>query len=87
MLSPDTPLGKSEAENIEVYHWGEPKKFDFAPKDHIELGTSLDILDFEKGAKVGGFRGYYVKNDGVLLVMGIMMYAAKQDGGERDIDR
>lgn len=73
--SPDTPLGKSDADNVEVYHWGEPKKFDFAPKDHIELGTSLDILDFEKGAKVGGFRGYYVKNDGVLLVMGIMMYA------------
>jgi seryl-tRNA synthetase len=73
--SPDTPLGKSDVDNVEIFHWGEPKKFDFEPKDHIELGTSLDILDFEKGTKVGGFRGYYVKNDGVLLVMGIMMYA------------
>jgi seryl-tRNA synthetase len=73
--APDTPLGKSDADNVEVFHWGEPKKFDFQPKDHIELGTSLDILDFEKGAKVGGFRGYYIKNDGVLLAMGIMMYA------------
>jgi seryl-tRNA synthetase len=73
--SPDTPLGKSDADNVEIFHWGEPKKFDFQPKDHIELGTSLDILDFEKGTKTSGFRGYYVKNDGVLLMMGIMMYA------------
>lgn len=75
IISPDTPAGKSEEENKEIFHWGEPKKFDFKPKDHIELGTALDILDFERGAEVGGFRGYYVKNDGVLLVMGIMMYA------------
>ncbi len=44
----------------------------------MALGTSLDILDFEKGTKVGGFRGYYVKNEGVLLVMGIMMYAVNK---------
>jgi seryl-tRNA synthetase len=75
IISPDTPIGKSEAENQEVYTWGEPKKFDFVPKDHIALGKALDILDFERGTKVGGFRGYYVKNDGVPLVMGIMMYA------------
>lgn len=73
--SPDTPIGKSDADNVEIYKWGEPKEFDFTPKDHIELGKSLDILDFERGTKVAGFRGYYVKNDGVLLAMGIMMYA------------
>lgn len=76
--SPDTPIGKSDADNVDIYHWGEPKKFDFKPKDHIELGKLLDILDLEKGAKVGGFRGYYVKNEGVLLVMGLMMYAVKK---------
>lgn len=76
--SPDTPVGKSEADNKEIFHWGEPKKFDFEPKDHMELGKALDILDFEKGTKVGGFRGYYVKNDGVLLMMGIMMYAVRK---------
>lgn len=83
IISPDTPIGKDEGENKEVFRWvppggdsdTEPKKFDFTPKDHMALGTSLDILDFEKGTKVGGFRGYYLKNDGVLLVMGIMMYA------------
>ena len=76
--SPDTPIGKSDADNKEIFRWGEQKKFDFKPKDHIELGKALDILDLEKGAKVGGFRGYYVKNDGVLLMMGIMMYALKK---------
>ena len=75
IISSDTPIGKSDKDNMEIFHWDEPKKFDFTPKDHIALGTALDILDFEKGAKVGGFRGYYVKNDGVLLMMGIMMYA------------
>jgi len=75
IISPDTPIGKSDKDNVDIFHWGEPKKFDFEPKDHIALGKALDILDFEKGMKVGGFRGYYVKNDGVLLMMGIMMYA------------
>ncbi len=78
IVSPDTPVGQSEEENKEVYRSGEPKKFDFTPKDHMQLGKDLDILDFEKGAKVGGFRGYYVKKEGVLLVMGIMMYAVQK---------
>jgi len=86
IISPDVPVGKDESENKEVFRWippgggsdKEPKKFDFTPKDHMALGKDLDILDFEKGTKVGGFRGYYVKNDGVLLVMGIMMYAVSK---------
>ncbi|HVM77265.1 MAG TPA: serine--tRNA ligase [Candidatus Paceibacterota bacterium] len=55
-----------------------PNPFDFKPKTHIELGESLDIVDFEAGTKVAGFRGYYLKNDGVLLAMGVMMYAVKK---------
>lgn len=85
IISPDVPVGKDERENKEIFRWipgddgsHEPKEFDFAPKDHMALGKELDILDFEKGTKVGGFRGYYVKNDGVLLVMGIMMYAVNK---------
>src|SRR3989344_5733323 len=58
----------SKAETIRA----EQKKFDFKPKDHIQLGKDLDIIDFERGAKVAGFRGYYLKNDGVLLAMGVM---------------
>jgi seryl-tRNA synthetase len=78
IISPDTPVGKDESENKEVFKWGELRKFDFKAKDHIELGTSLNILDFERGAKVAGFRGYYVKNEGVPLVMGLMMYAVNK---------
>ena len=78
IISPDTPAGKDESENKEVFTWGEPKKFDFKPKTHVELGTTLDILDFERGAKVGGFRAYFVKNDGVLLQMGLMMYVIEK---------
>ena len=82
--SPDTPVGGGDEDNKEIFRWipngredaeGGVKQFDFAPKDHIALGTSLGIIDFEKGTKVAGFRGYYVKGDGVLLEMGIMMYA------------
>lgn len=73
--SSDTPIGQNEAENVVVYEWGEKPKFDFTPKDHIQLGKELDILDLERGAKVAGYRGYYLKNEGVLLAMGLMMYA------------
>jgi len=73
--SPDTPVGKSEKENKEVYQKGEIPKFDFTPKTHIELGKSLDILDLERGAKVAGYRGYYIKNEGVMIMMGLMLHA------------
>lgn len=73
--SPDTPLGKSEEENKEVYRKGTIKEFDFTPKNHIELGKSLDIVDFERGTKVGGYRGYYLKNEGAMIAMGLMMHA------------
>jgi seryl-tRNA synthetase len=73
--SPDTPIGSDDSANPEKYRWGDIPKFDFTPKNHIEIGKYLDILDLEKGAKVGGYRGYYLKNEGSLLVMAAMMYA------------
>ncbi|MDA3839662.1 MAG: serine--tRNA ligase [Patescibacteria group bacterium] len=73
--SEDTPIGKSEAENVEIEKWGTPRVFDFKLKDHIELGRDLDLLDLERGAKVAGYRGYYVRNEAVMLQMGLMMYA------------
>ncbi len=74
----DTPIGKDGSENVEVEKWGTIPSFDFKIKDHIQLGKDLDILDLERGAKVGGYRGYYVKNDGVLLMMGFLFYAIKK---------
>ncbi len=50
------PVGKSEADNVEVLRWGQPPAFDFAPKPHWELGESLGILDFERAAKISGAR-------------------------------
>ena len=47
LASPKAPIGKGEAENKEVKKWSEPKKFTFPIKDHLELGKSLGILDFE----------------------------------------
>lgn len=73
--SEDTPIGFDDNENVEVYQKGEIPKFDFEPKTHIELAEALDIIDFEKGSKVSGYRGYYLKNEGSLLVMALMMYA------------
>lgn len=65
------PDGESDADNLEVKKWGEPTKFDFAPKNHIDLMLALDMADFERGAKVAGFRGYFLKGDGVLLTNAI----------------
>ncbi len=73
--SSDTPIGKDDSGNVEVYQKGDISKFAFTPKTHIELAEALDIIDFEKGSKVSGYRGYYLKNEGTLLVMALMMYA------------
>lgn len=78
IVSPDTPLGKSDADNVEVFNSGAVPTFAFTPRTHIELGEKLNILDLERGAKVAGYRGYYVKNDGALLLMGVMFYAMQK---------
>ena len=75
VMSDDVPEGKSDEDNVEIEKGGEIKKYDFAIKDHIQIGKDLDILDLEKGAKVAGYRGYYVKNEGASLMMALMLYA------------
>ncbi len=62
------PEGDSDADNMEVRTWGELPKFDFEPKTHSELLLANDMADYERGAKVAGFRGYFLKNDGARLV-------------------
>ncbi|MFV0388209.1 MAG: serine--tRNA ligase [Pyrinomonadaceae bacterium] len=54
--SKDVPVGKDETANLEVSKWGEPRKFDFEPKDHVDLGESLGILDQERATKITGSR-------------------------------
>ncbi len=71
------PDGVSDTENLEVKKWGTPTEFSFTPKDHVEIMTALDIADFERGAKVAGFRGYFLKGDGVLLANAVWQLALK----------
>ncbi|MCX7883421.1 MAG: serine--tRNA ligase [Caloramator sp.] len=63
----DVPIGESDKDNIEIRRWGEPRKFDFEAKAHWDIGTSLDILDFERGAKVTGARFTFYKGLGARL--------------------
>lgn len=69
------PVGKDASGNKVVRTWGEKPKHDFKPKDHIELGESLGLLDLDRGSKVAGYRGYFLKNQAVMMQFGIMRYA------------
>lgn len=71
----DTPIGPDSKFNKEISKWGEIPKFDFPIKNHIEIGNNLNILDFVAGAKVSGFRGYYLKNEGALLHWAVLNFA------------
>jgi len=64
---PSVPEGKTDVDNVEIRHWGKIPKFDFPVKDHIQLMEDLNLLDLERGAKVSGFRGYFLKNSAALL--------------------
>lgn len=72
---PEVPVGEGEKDNVVLRTWGEPRKFDFKPKDHLELGKSLNILDFEAGAKVAGSQFYFLYNEGALLELALVQYA------------
>lgn len=69
------PEGESDADNVEVKKWGDIKQFDFSAKDHVELMTNLKMVDFERGTKVHGFRGYFLTGKGVQLSFAIWNYA------------
>jgi seryl-tRNA synthetase len=89
--SPESPIGADESANVPWSYWSPelghvdpkeedkvaqiPKKFDFPIKDHIELGKELDLIDTEAGVKTSGFRGYYLKNEAVMMQYGLIMYA------------
>jgi len=75
--SPETPVGDAGA-NKEIYKWGEIPKFDFKPKSHIELGEALDLIDLERGVKASGFRGYYLKNEAVLMQMAVLWHTLRK---------
>jgi seryl-tRNA synthetase len=71
------PDGDSDADNQEVKTWGEQTTFPFIAKDHVELMNKHKMADFERGVKVHGFRGYYLRGDGARLSWAIWNYANK----------
>jgi len=71
----DVPVGKDESENVVIKTYKEPTKFSFTPKDHLELGETLDIIDIKRAAKVSGSRFAYLKNEGALLEFALVQFA------------
>ncbi|MBI9105804.1 MAG: serine--tRNA ligase [Spirochaetales bacterium] len=75
MAHPDAPVGKEDKDNLEISRSGEIPVFGFTPKDHIELGNDLDLIDFDTAARVSGAKFYYLKNEAVILEMALTRYA------------
>lgn len=73
--SDKTPIGQSDADNKEVRRVGEPRRFDFEPLDHVELGKRLGILDLERGVKIAGTRNYLLRGAGSLLHQAVLRLA------------
>ncbi len=71
----DVPLGKDDTENIELRKEGQIRKFDFEPKDHLQLGLDLEIIDVERGVKLAGTRNYFLKGDGARLHWAVLQFA------------
>jgi seryl-tRNA synthetase len=80
------PEGDSDEDNMEVKTWGEKRAFDFTPKSHIDIMLANDMVDFDRGTKVAGFRGYFLKNDAVKLQFALWHFVqdffAKKGGFE-----
>lgn len=73
--APDVPEGKSEKDNVPIKFWSKPRKFSFSPKDYIYLMKKWDLVDLERGAKIGGFRQYVLKNEAVILEQALLQWS------------
>ncbi|QDU96962.1 serine--tRNA ligase [Lignipirellula cremea] len=78
MAHPDAPIGGDDQANLELRHGKhQPRKFDFKPLDHVELGEKHDLIDFEGGARTTGAGFYFLKNDAVLLELALQQFAVR----------
>ena len=75
LTHPDSPDGFTDEDNVPIREVGSKREFDFKPKDHVELMETLDLIDFEGGAKVSGQKFYYLKNQAVFLELALAQYA------------
>jgi len=72
---PESPIGKDDNENLEIFRYKQPTSFTFKPKDHVQLGKELDLIDFENATKISGAKFYFLKNEAVQLELGLMNFA------------
>jgi seryl-tRNA synthetase len=75
ILHETVPVGPDESGNVTIRTWGEPRRFDFAPKDHLDLLGDLGLIDMERAAKISGARFFFLKGDALRLEQSIMRYA------------
>jgi seryl-tRNA synthetase len=71
----DVPVGRDDTENVEIKKWGTVRQFEFAPKDHMALGASLNLIDVDRGVKLAGSRSYFLIGDGALLHQAVLRLA------------
>ena len=71
---PEVPVGKDEENNVQMRTWGTPREFDFPVLDHVQLGESLDLIDLQRGSKISGFRGYFIKNQLAQLQFALLFW-------------
>ena len=75
ILHESVPVGKDESENVVIRVWGKPPKFDFEPKNHLEIALGLGLIDAKRAAKVSGHGFFYLREELVLLDFAIMRFA------------
>ncbi len=71
----DVPVGKDASDNVVLYRWGQPRKFDFKPKNHIELSEKLGLINFEAGVRLAGSRSYFLVGVGAELHSAVLRMA------------
>jgi seryl-tRNA synthetase len=70
----DVPEGLTDADNVEIRRWGEPRRFSFTPRDHVEIGEALDLIDIKRAVRIAGTRTYYLKHEAVLLELAVLRF-------------
>lgn len=75
MAHPDAPIGKEDKDNTEIKRSGTIPTFSYKAKDHVELGESLKLIDFETATRVSGSKFYYLTNEAVILELALTRYA------------
>ncbi len=76
--APEVPLGEDDTDNVEIRREGKVRKFDFEPKDHVELGEALGLIDIPRGVKIAGSRNYILKGAGAMLHQAVLRLAVDQ---------